>query len=455
MSAISTRGPALPRAVVALAVACSGPPAGARGALWSARARPPAGRRRDDRADPATAPRGRPRGGRHGARGGRRRRLPGRPCGLRPAPVRAYPGGVRARCGSAGRADRPLQRAEAAAPARAAVGRARPGRPGRSRGRGDRALRRGQRRRPDLRRAPAVLAGDRPVPGRQRDRDQVPGARRARLRGRARPDQGRHRARRRDLRGRSGRRGLDDHLLRAHGELAGAAGNPHGRRRLHAAGAAAGLGAGQPAAAGARADAVVQALVLDRRRARDPAGRAAGRAHARPPDRGDRGSAAGRGGLDAVAAAAPGRFAGREARRLARADQGRGERPGPLPVRRAAQRDGRDPAPADHRPGAGRPVEGDSPARSRARERAQLHPRRRLLVVDEARHPGPARLSGGGRERAGDELAGLAAQQRPAVLGRRPGRPVRSCSPSRSSRRSARSRAWTRASRRCSGRSAA
>ena len=153
------------------------------------------------------------------------------------------------------------------------------------------------------------------------------------------------RAGRRRLGRRSGRRGRDDHLLRADRELADAAGHPRGRRRVHAAGAAAGVGAGQPAAAGAGADPVVPALVLDRRRARDPAGRAARRAHARPAHRGDRRPAAGRGGLDALAAAAPGRFAGRQARRLARADQGRGERPGPLPVRRAAQRDRRDPAP--------------------------------------------------------------------------------------------------------------
>ncbi len=117
---------------------------GGRGALRSSCARPSARRRGDDRADPATAGRGRPGGGRHGARGGRRRRLPGRPRGLRPAGVRADPGGVPARGGGAGRADRPLQRREAVAAARAAVGLARPGRPRRRRGRGDRPLRGGR-----------------------------------------------------------------------------------------------------------------------------------------------------------------------------------------------------------------------------------------------------------------------------------------------------------------------
>ena len=97
----------------------------------------------------------------------------------------------------------------------------------------------------------------------------------------------------------------------------------------------------------------------------------------------------------------------------------------------------------------------DPPARRRARERAQLHARGRALVVDEARHPRPARLPGADGEllamswqvwrRSADPLFSAAGL---AVL-------LRRCWRSPSWRRWGRSPAWIRASPRSWGPSAA
>ena len=81
----------------------------------------------------------------------------------------------------------------------------------------------------------------------------------------------------------------------------------------------------------------------------------------------------------------PERQPGRAARAVADAEQGPGQRAGPLPARRAAQRAGRDRAPsrARHRPR--RALDGALPARAGAAGRAPVHARAGVLVLAQAR----------------------------------------------------------------------
>ena len=271
-----------------------------------------------------------------------------------------------------------------------------------------------------LLRAPAAVAADRAPAGGERRRDRAPGARRARVRGRSRGAQGGARPGRRGGRRRPRGRGRDDHLLRADRQLAGAARHPRRDRRRCCCGLGRRSGCWRPrrccccrsrCRSGARSGSVPRSA-LCWCSCSAPGGSGAGCVRGR--------GAAHRGGLGRVVPG-PGRGADRGARPLAGAFEARAERAGPLPDRRGARTWS---AEIRRQPitglGLGVQWTADPPAAHRTRERSQLHARRRAVVVAEARDPGPGGLPGGDGHLPRHELAGVAAQHRPAA-GRRLG----------------------------------